>query len=961
MKKHLLTLCLLIISNFLHAQDIAFIPSNYVGGYNVSCNGATDGTLQAVLNGYGAPYTYQWSNGSYSSTIANIGAGTYTLTVTNTFGDQITNSYDMIQPNPFIAIAYVSDYNGSNVSENGANDGHITIEPTGGGAAGNSTYLWSNGANERIISNLQAGTYTVTITDPNQCTFTLSRTLIEPQLLQITGVLKSNFNGFNTTCYDFENAWAEVTTIGGTTPYTYRWSNGSFNQRAEGLKVGNYAVEVVDANNIKAIANITITQPDKLEPNLNVTTYPNGYNISCFNCSNGVASLAIAGGVSPFNIAWSTGANANSISGLNAGNYNVIITDANGCLIGKDFNVTQPDREDWSMNGNTNSNPASQYMGTADSTDFVLKANGTESLRLKSNGQIKIKSFQSTNGGVIISNPDGILSNVTFPASCVGSVTFPWQQSPNDPADVFSCWRRFGIGTDDPQVRLEVKGGLSRFTSAYTSVDYLEIGHDGYIGGGSGNAIINNKGNGDLLINYDNNKDVIFGGGSSIGKVVTSNNTFLATNSGNVGVGTTNPQVKFEVKGGLSRFSSSYTAGDYIEIGHDGASGGGNGNAILNNKGNGDLLINYNNNKDVVFGGGTSNGKVITSGNTLLASNNGKVGIGYNDISNVNYQLSVNGEINATSYKLNGADLTTLDKWDLALNGVDLSTNLNVGIGTNDPKEKLQIGNGSQTLSLSPAYGDNSLIGYATSYLGFNLRRTINSNPQLSFWSTESDGANNGASSIVSSIGGDLYFTTVPTNNPLLGSQLVFEGDLLNYSRLKLGGTGQVGIGTNDLPFNTKVSIHGEKDVILNVSSSNINNNTCLIRSVVNNNYMKGFVVTNSGITSTNFPNGEDVFRVWGDGRVEAKKIKVSQSIWSDFVFNENYNLMPLVELNNFIQKNKHLPNVPTAENVYENGVDISTIQATLLQKIEELTLYVIQLNSQNEMLFKEINNLKNK
>jgi hypothetical protein len=48
MKKHLLTLCLFIISNFLHAQEIAFIPSNYVGSYNVSCNGATDGTLQAV-------------------------------------------------------------------------------------------------------------------------------------------------------------------------------------------------------------------------------------------------------------------------------------------------------------------------------------------------------------------------------------------------------------------------------------------------------------------------------------------------------------------------------------------------------------------------------------------------------------------------------------------------------------------------------------------------------------------------------------------------------------------------------------------------------------------------------------------------------------------------------------------------------------------------------------------------
>jgi hypothetical protein len=446
MKKHLLTLCLLIISNFLHAQDIAFIPSTYIGGYNVSCNGATDGTLQAILNGDGAPYTYQWSNGSYSSSITNIGAGVYTLTVTNTYGAQITNSFEMLQPNPLSALAYVSDYNGSNVSENGGRDGEITIEATGGGAAGNSTYLWSNGANERRITELQAGTYTVTLTDPNQCTYTLSRTLIEPQLLQITGVTKSNYNGFNTSCYGFENGWAEVSAIGGTTPYTYRWSNGSFRQRAEDLNAGNYAVEVIDANNIKAVATITITQPDKLEPNLNVTTYPNGYNISCFNCSNGAASLAITGGVSPFSIAWSIGANANSISGLNAGNYNLMITDANGCIDSKDFNVTQPDREDWSMNGNTNSNPATQYMGTADSTDFKIKTKGIERMKFGSDGEIYIDSTSKLlqNGpGALYIDANGKLKTSAvdvLAAPCAGLATPPakWNSSNTD-LNLFTC------------------------------------------------------------------------------------------------------------------------------------------------------------------------------------------------------------------------------------------------------------------------------------------------------------------------------------------------------------------------------------------------------------------------------------------------------------------------------------------------------------------------------------------
>ena len=440
MKKHLLTLCLFIISNFLHAQEIAFIPSTYIGGYNVSCNGATDGTLQAILNGDGAPYTYQWSNGSYSSSITNIGAGVYTLTVTNTYGAQITNSFEMLQPNPLSALAYVSDYNGSNVSENGGRDGEITIEATGGGAANNSTYLWSNGANERRITELQAGTYTVTLTDPNQCTYTLSRTLIEPQLLQITGVTKSNYNGFNTTCYGFENGWAEVSAVGGTTPYTYRWSNGAFSQRAEGLKFGNYSVEVIDANGIRAIAVVNLIHPDKLKSNLSKTTYPNGFNISCFNCSNGAASLAITGGVSPFNVNWSTGASTNSISGLNKGNYNVLITDANGCSFREEFNITQPDREDWSMNGNTNSNPATQYMGTADSTDFKIKTKGIERMKFGSDGEIYIDSTSKLlqNGpGALYIDENGKISNSSVDALAVPCSRPIW--SATRPNILFTC------------------------------------------------------------------------------------------------------------------------------------------------------------------------------------------------------------------------------------------------------------------------------------------------------------------------------------------------------------------------------------------------------------------------------------------------------------------------------------------------------------------------------------------
>ncbi len=80
---------------------------------------------------------------------------------------------------------------------------------------------------------------------------------------------------------------------------------------------------------------------------------------------------------------------------------------------------------------------------------------------------------------------------------------------------------------------------------------------------------------------------------------------------------------------------------------------------------------------------------------------------------------------------------------------------------------------------------------------------------------------------------------------------------------------------------------------------------------------------------------------------------------WADFVFEDDYNLMPLQELDNYIQENKHLPEIPTTEEVQENGISVGEMNAKLLQKIEELTLYLIELNKENEKQ-KQINsNLK--
>jgi len=78
-------------------------------------------------------------------------------------------------------------------------------------------------------------------------------------------------------------------------------------------------------------------------------------------------------------------------------------------------------------------------------------------------------------------------------------------------------------------------------------------------------------------------------------------------------------------------------------------------------------------------------------------------------------------------------------------------------------------------------------------------------------------------------------------------------------------------------------------------------------------------------------------------------------SDWSDFVFNEDYHLKPLNEIEEFIKINKHLPEIPSAKEVEANGVALGEMQAKLLQKVEELTLYMIELKKENDTIKKKL------
>ena len=116
-----------------------------------------------------------------------------------------------------------------------------------------------------------------------------------------------------------------------------------------------------------------------------------------------------------------------------------------------------------------------------------------------------------------------------------------------------------------------------------------------------------------------------------------------------------------------------------------------------------------------------------------------------------------------------------------------------------------------------------------------------------------------------------------------------------------------------------------------------------------------GFIYnTNSGVVGIGTANPDTSYKLSVNGKVRAKEIKV-EAAWSDFVFADGYELMSLASLEKFIKSNRRLPDIPSEAEVSEYGVAIGEMHSKLLQKIEELTLYVIELNWEGEELEKQL------
>jgi len=296
-----------------------------VASSNANC-GASNGTASVTASKGISPYTYSWSNGGNNSTTNGLQSGTYTVTVTDKTGCSTTATV-FVGPGGLPSTVQTSVVN---VSCFGGTNGVATANVNGGQQP--YTYQWSNGGVTSGISSLVAGTYTVLITTANGCTTTAGIIVTQPS--SALSLLQSQTN---VSCNGGNNGSASIIVSGGTTGYTYLWSNGQSSSTSNGLIAGTYTATVNDANGCTVTATYSIVQPQVLSSNVLVVN-----NVSCSAGANGLAIVSVSGGTGFYTYSWSNAQNTQTASGLSAGNYTVTVTDANGCTSTSTVIITQP-------------------------------------------------------------------------------------------------------------------------------------------------------------------------------------------------------------------------------------------------------------------------------------------------------------------------------------------------------------------------------------------------------------------------------------------------------------------------------------------------------------------------------------------------------------------------------------------------------------------------------------------
>ena len=302
--------------------------------------------------------------------------------------------------------------------------------------------LWSNGATTPSIVVSNAGSYSVTVSS-NGCFSTSNPVTVTTTSISIFVTLN------NPSCGN-DNGSITASISGGTAPYNIQWSNGDFGLTADSLVAGQYVVQVTDAAGCYNAQVINLNASNG--PSVSLISQN---NVSCAGGNNGSVSVSASGGVAPLNFLWSNGNTTSTASGLSAGIYDLVVTDASGCLVNSSYTILQPAAFNFSF---TNTSPS---CGASNGSITATISGGISSYNL----------VWSSNAG----NQTGITANnlgagiytlsLTDLAGCTASATAVLNTSTSGPSLNFNATASSGCGNaSNGSIDMSISGGTLPYT-----------------------------------------------------------------------------------------------------------------------------------------------------------------------------------------------------------------------------------------------------------------------------------------------------------------------------------------------------------------------------------------------------------------------------------------------------------------------------------------------------------------
>jgi hypothetical protein len=281
------------------------------------CSG-NGGSISVSVAGGSAPYSYLWSNGSTASEITDLASGQYEVTVTDSAGCYVSETYTLSANNTLSARAY-----GSYTNCNNDSIAEVRLYVDGGTAP--FTYSWNTGDTTQNLQNIPEGTYSVTVTDASGCTASASTYVRQrsPYIVGSTDPVVCNNPGSITTRIYYAQE-----------PISYVWNTGDTTQNIDSLSAGTYTLDITDASGCTASRTFVIDEQESFSVNIQESS------TGCGDSINYSLSATANGGTSPYTYLWNTGDSTQLIDNLEEETYTVLVTDANGCSAEQTYNLT---------------------------------------------------------------------------------------------------------------------------------------------------------------------------------------------------------------------------------------------------------------------------------------------------------------------------------------------------------------------------------------------------------------------------------------------------------------------------------------------------------------------------------------------------------------------------------------------------------------------------------------------